>query len=181
MKEELLFIYGSNLDHSNINFLVKDRLRKYQLKYNRIPSKIDTKRDILFQYDVYDVNFEKHKISADGWCNIYLISERQLEAFEYSMSKINTGTIVKCKPTIRGHFDPVINGVEYNVIMRRTADEKNEIFFIDYNSENNKNIQGKLHILPSEMQFLIMDYGLSDEEQEIKVKKWVEQILMLIK
>ncbi len=181
MKEKLLLIYGSNLDHSNIKFLVKDRLSKFQVKSGYIPRKTDRNRDILFQYDIYDVNFEKHKISANGWGNIYLISERQLEAFNYSISKLNTGTIVYCKPTIRGHYAPVIDGVEYNAILRRTADEKSEIFFIDYNSNNNKNIWHKLHLLPYEIQFLIIDYGLSYEEKELKVKKWIEQILMLLK
>lgn len=78
MKEKLLLIYGSNLDHSNINFLVKDRLSRFEVKSGYIPRKTDTNRDILFHYDVYDVNLEKHKISEDGWFHYYLMSERQL-------------------------------------------------------------------------------------------------------
>lgn len=180
MKEKLLLIYGSNLDHSNINYLVKDRLSRFQVKSGYIPKKTDKNRDILFHYDVYDVNLEKYSLSADGWCNYYLISERQLEAFEYSISKLNTGTIVRCKPNIRGHHDPIINGVEYSALVRETADEKSEIIFIDLNSYNKEKIHRQLHLLPEEMQILIIDNRISYEEKEIKVKEWIEQLLRLL-
>ena len=151
MKEKLLLIYGCNLDHSNINFLVKDRLSRFQVNYGYIPRKSEKNRDILFRYDVYDVNLERHINSADGWFNDYLISECQFEAFEYSLSKLTIATIVRCQPNIRGHYEPIINGVEYSALIRRTNDEKRDIVFIDLNSENNAMIRSKMHLLPSGM------------------------------
>lgn len=64
--------------------------------------------------------------------------------------------------------------------MRRTDDEKSEIIFIDANSENNNKIRCKLHLLPSEMQILLINNQLSYEEKEIKVKEWIEQLVMLL-
>ncbi|WP_421664358.1 hypothetical protein [Lysinibacillus telephonicus] len=114
MKKILLLTYGCNLDHSNIAYLVKDRLRPFEIKWGEIPRKVDPKRDVLFQYDVYDVNMEMNKRSGDVYFHQYLISEDHLSAFEYSLSKLNKGIHTRCHLDARGHFYVEIDNVEYS-------------------------------------------------------------------
>jgi len=180
MKRVLLLIYGCNLDYSNINFLEKDRLSRFEVEWDYVPCKLNEKRDVLFQYDVYDVNWVKNQKISGSWISKYLISERQLDAFEYSLSKLNKGTSIRCNPNARGHIEVNVNDLEYSARVLATEDIKMKIFLIDEESENNEMIRSKLHLLPTEMQLLIIDNGFSYEEQKLKVKGWIEEILRVI-
>ncbi|QDQ02449.1 hypothetical protein FOH38_19375 [Lysinibacillus fusiformis] len=180
MKQVLLLIYGCNLDHSNISFLEKDRLSRFEVEWDYVPCKLNEKRDILFQYDVYDVNLEKNRKCSCRWFSKYLISERQLDAFEYSLSKLNMGKYIRCNPNIRGHIEVIVNDLEYSAGILGTEDNKMLIFLIDEESENNEMIRSKLHLVPMEMQFLTIDNGFSYEEEKLKVKEWIEGILRAI-
>ncbi|MEK5215964.1 hypothetical protein [Psychrobacillus sp. FSL H8-0487] len=180
MKRVLLLIYGCNLDHSNISFLEKDRLSRFEVEWDYAPCKLNDKRDVLFQYDVYDVNLEKNRKCSGRWLSKYLIDEHQLNAFEYSLSKLNTGMYIRCNPNIRGHIEVTVNDLEYSAGILGTEDNKTRIFLIDEESENNEMIRSKLHLLPIEMQLLTIDTGFSYEERKLKVKEWIEQILRVI-
>ncbi|MEG0260347.1 MAG: hypothetical protein RR595_13490 [Lysinibacillus sp.] len=177
MKQVLLFIHGYNLDHSNISFLEQDRLSPFEVEWDYVPCKLDEKRDVLFQYDVYDVNLEKNRKCSCRWFRKYLISERQLNAFEYSLSKLNTGTYIRCNPNIRGHIEVIVNNLEYSAGILGSEDNKKLIFLIDEESENNEMIRSKLHLLPSWMRVLMIDNVFSYEEEKLKVKEWIEGIL----
>ena len=177
MKQVLLLIYGCNLDYSNIKFLEKDRLSRFEVEWDYVPCKLNEKRDVLFQYDV---NLVKNRKNSGSWIIKYLISERQLDAFEYSLSKLNKGTIIRCNPNVRGHIEVIVNDLEYSASVLATEDNKMSIFLIDEDSNNNEMIRSKLHLLPTEMQLLIIDNGFSYEEQRLKVKEWIEEILRAI-
>jgi len=57
-KEVFILSYGCDLDHSNINFLVKERLMPFSHK------KSPNETDICVQYEVFDVNRKKHKLEC---------------------------------------------------------------------------------------------------------------------
>lgn len=180
MKRVLLLIYGCNLDHSNISFLERDRLSRFEVEWDYVPCEINEKQDVLFQYDVYDVNLEKNRKNSYSWFSKYIISERQLDAFEYSLSKLNMGTYFRCNPNIRGHIEVIVNDLEYSAAVLGTEDNEMLIYLIDEESENNKTIRSKLHLIPNEMRFLTIDNGFSYEEKKLKVKEWIEGILRAI-
>ena len=155
-------------------------MSRFEVEWDYVPCKLNEKRDVLFQYDVYDVNLVKNQKISGSWISKYLISERQLDAFEYSLSKLNKGTSIRCNPNARGHIEVNVNDLEYSARVLATEDIKMKIFLIDEESENNEMIRSKLHLLPTEMQLLIIDNGFSYEEKKLKVKGWIEEILRVI-
>lgn len=55
------------------------------------------------------------------------------------------------------------------------------ICFLDEEAEANKYIRPHIHRLPSELQYLTLDYQLSYEQRKSKVKSWIEQVLLKVK
>ncbi len=181
MKKILLLTYGCNLDHSNIGYLVKERLSPFEIEWGEIPSKVNPKRNVLFQYDVYDVNVEMNKKSGDIYFHQYLISEDHLSAFEYSLSKLNKGNNTRCHLDARGHYYVDIDNVEYSARTLISLDKQSIFVFLDEDSHFNSFIRSQLHLLPTELHYLILDYNLSYKEKELKVKSWIQQILLYFK
>lgn len=164
--------------------MVKERLRPFEIKWGEIPRKVDPKRNVLFQYDVYDVNVEMNKRSGDVYFvyfHQYLISEDHLSAFEYSLSKLNKGIHTRCHLDARGHFYVEIDNVEYSARTLLPWDKETRIVFLDEDAHANTFIRSQLHLLPTELHYLILDRQLSYEEQELKVRNWIHQILLSCK
>ena len=181
IKKILLLTYGCNLVHSNINYLVKDRLSPFEIEWGNIPKNVDGKRNVLFQYDVYDANIENNNKVSDIYFHQYLISENHLNAFEYSLSKLNKGMNTCCHLDARGHIEIEIDHIEYSARTLIPIDKKTIIILLDEEAEANAFIRFQLHLLPAELQYLIVDYKLSYDEQKFKMKRWIQQILLMCK
>ncbi len=180
LEEILLFNYGCGLDYSNINNLVKEKLSPFEIKWDDIPEIIEGKRNILFRYDVYDVNIEHNRILAENYFHLYLISEEHLSNFEGSLTISNYGEHIRCGLNAMGHIEVEINNIEYSARSLISIDKKTIIYLLDEEAEANALIRSQLHLLPIELHYLILDYGLSYEKHKLKVRSWIQQIYNLI-
>lgn len=180
LEEILLFTYGCGLDYSDINNFVKEKLSPFEIKWDDIPETVDGKRNILFRYDVYDVNLENSKRLEDIYFHLYLISEEHLSNIEHSLTISNNGEHTRCQLNAMGHIYLEINNIEYSARTLISIDKKTIIYLLDEEAENNALIRSQLHLLPTELHYLILDYGLSYEKRELKVRSWIQQIYNLI-
>ncbi|MFD4929190.1 hypothetical protein ACFWMS_09685 [Peribacillus butanolivorans] len=117
MKDYFLFTFGCNLDHSNIEYLVKERLESFvrpimvNNNWTNQNPKIRKDSNIHFTYDVDD---KKHKENL-YYIKDYYISEEQLCGFEYSLRKLK-GNHIWCRPNTRDHFNMKIKEIDWAYI-----------------------------------------------------------------
>lgn len=177
LKTVFILTYGCDLDHSNIDFLVNERLLPFKKYYNKPNKRISNNPEIKLVYDVYDVNRKKH-IENKYFLEEFYITETQLKAFEYSLSKLK-GNTVRCNPSIRGHYFLRISGIEYSARNYHSL-EKTELIFLDEEEVNNKRLRKLLNTLPEEMQWLEVSLGKNFEEREQMVNNWIKTLLSKI-
>lgn len=187
MEKILLATYGCGLDYSVINNLVKEKLSAFEIirdgiPEDDIPETVDGEgeRNILFRYDVYDVNLENNRILGDFYFHIYVISKEQLRNFEDSLSISVNGKHIRCPLNARGHILLEINNIEYSTKSLVSIDKKTIIYLLDEEAEGNAFIRSQLHLLPPELHYLMLDYGLSHEKRALKVRNWIQQICNLV-
>lgn len=174
-KEVFILSYGCDLDHSNINFLVKERLMPFSHWHNK---KSPNETDICVQYEVFDVNRKKHKQLYYG--HKFYINKIRLEAFLYSLSKLK-GNHVYANPQVRGHACALIDGVEYTGRVYESLEDAQTLVFIDEDSTNNMPLREKLPSLRKELHFLKMPINITFEESDLLVAKWIKSIINEIK
>ena len=176
MKELFILSYGCDLDHSNIDFLVKERLMPYSVDRaywrNERPPK---ESEICLKYDVFDFNRNKHKDNLYSFDNFY-INEIRLEAFMYSLSKLK-GNHVYAHPNVRGHVNVDLDNKEYTARVYRSIENDKRLIFLDEESHNNVELREKLPSLPSDLQFLTAPSGITYEETQLFVSEWMQRII----
>ncbi|MGE7919808.1 hypothetical protein ACQKM9_12770 [Viridibacillus sp. NPDC093762] len=176
MKEVFILSYGCNLDHSNINYLVKERLIPFSVNRaywrNEKPPK---ESEICLIYDVFDINRNKHKDNL-YYLDKFYINEVRLESFLYSLSKLK-GNHVYAKPNVRGHAYVQIDNVEYTGRIYKTLEDGVCLVFLDEESEHNIELREKLPFLPSGLHFLKMSNDLSLEDSNTLVAEWIQRII----
>lgn len=174
-----LLSFGCDLDHSNIDFLVKERLMPYAItEKNEMKMKNSKHLAVRMMYDVYDVNRNKH-VDNKYYLEEFIISEAHLLAFEYSLSKLK-GNHIRCRPYARGHYDLTINEKEYSTRVYQKLSDDNELFFIDEESIHNISIRKKTHKLPSELQWLMLPKDIKTNERESSINEWMQTVLNFI-
>lgn len=179
LKTVFLLSYGCNLDHKNIDFLVKERLLPFARREgNKANKKIARHPEILLMYDVYDVNWNKH-VDNKYYLEEFFISEAHLQAFEYSLSKLK-GQHIRCKPYARGHHELSIDGKEYSVRVYRTLSGDSELFFLDDEAIHNGRLREKNHILPDDLQWLMLTKNINTTEREAAISEWLREILKYV-
>lgn len=176
LKTIFLLSYGCNLDHNNIDFLVKERLMPFtKYKGNKPNKTIPRTPEILLIYDVYDVNRNKH-VDNKYYLEEFFISETRLQAFEYSLSKLK-GHHMQCRPYARGHYNVFIDGKEYSSRVYQTLSSDNELFFLDEETFHNIGLREKSHNLPSELQWLTLPQKLDPADRGSAISNWIQKII----
>lgn len=170
-KEVFILSYGCDLDHSNVAFLVKERLMPFCSWYNRNPAK---ETDICVRYDAFDINRNKHEELY--YSHTFYINKIRLDAFMHALSKLK-GNHVYLNPCVRGHIEATINGLEYTGRIYEKLVDGEELIFIDEESKNNIEIREKLPSLPKELQFLKMQKNKSFEERNLLFVNWIQRII----
>ncbi|WP_251659725.1 hypothetical protein [Sporosarcina aquimarina] len=171
-----LLSYGCDLDHSNIDFLVKERLMPFAIKREDKTKRRNVKDlTIHLMYDVYDVNWNKHEDNK-YYLEEFLISETHLLAFEYSLSKLK-GNHSRCRPYARGHYDLTINEKEYSLRVYQKLSGDKELFFIDEESLHNTSLRIQNHKLPRELQWLLLTTEIETYEREAAIIEWIQTVL----
>lgn len=179
METVFLLSYGSDLDHSNIAFLVKERLMPFTLAKESKTNKRNSKHlTIRLMYDVYDINWNKHVDNA-FYLEEYSISEAHLLAFEYSLSKLK-GNHIRCLPYARGHYELTINGRDYSTRVYEQILEETELFFIDEEAIHNSRLRQQNHKLPKELQWLTLSKSIETTERDAAILEWMNTILRII-
>ncbi|VDG96802.1 Uncharacterised protein [Lysinibacillus sphaericus] len=174
-----LLSYGCDLDHSNIEFLVKKRLMPNAItKENKMNKRISKHLTIRMMYDVYDINWNKH-VDNKYYLEEFVITEAHLQAFEYSLSKLK-GNHIRCRPYSRGHYDLTINGKEYSTRVYQEILGDNELFFIDEEAIHNLCLRKQNHKLPSELQWLMLPKDIETTERESAINDWIQTVLNFI-
>ncbi len=170
-KEVFILSYGCDLDHSNIAFLVKERLMPFSHWHNK---KSPKETDICVQYEVFDVNRKKHKQLYYG--HKFYINKLRLEAFMYSLSKLK-GNHVYANPQVRGHAIALIDGVEFTGRVYESLEDGQNLIFLDEESTYNIPLREKLPTLPIELHFLKIPNNIFFEESDLLFGIWIKSII----
>lgn len=178
MENVFLLSYGCDLDHSNIDFLVKERLMPFAHKENKMNKRNSNDLSIRMLYDVYDVNSKKH-IDNNYYLEEFIVSEAHFLAFEYSLSKLK-GNHIRCRPYARGHYDLTINGKEYSTRVYQKLSGDHELFFIDDEAIHNIVLRKHIHALPNELQWLVLPKNIEDIKRECAIFDWIQSSLNFI-
>jgi len=170
-KEIFILSYGCDLDHSNIAFLVKERLMSFSDFYSR---KSPNETDICVRYETFDINPNKHQQLY--YAHAFFINKIRLEAFMYSLSKLK-GSHVYLNPRVRGHIEATIDGLEYTGRVYETLEDGADLIFVDEESTNNIELRENLPFLPSELQFLKIPKNTRVEERNLLFANWIQKII----
>lgn len=170
-KEVFILSYGCDLDHSNIAFLVKERLMPFS---NWLNKKLPNETDICVHYEAFDINRKKHEQLYYG--HDFYINKIRLEAFKFSLSKLK-GEHIYVHPQARGHIETLIDGLEYTGRVYETLEDEQELIFLDEESTNNIELREILPSLPRELQFLKIPNNTIFEEREVLFSNWVRKII----
>ncbi|MEK4536211.1 hypothetical protein NST21_12875 [Peribacillus sp. FSL K6-1552] len=182
MKDYFLFTFGCNLDHSNIEYLVKERLGSFvrpiivNNNWTDQNPKIRKDSNVHFTYDVYDVNDKKHNENL-YYIKDYYISEEQLFGFEYSLRKLK-GNHIWCHPNTRGHFNMKIEEIEYTGHIYVTINNDIEIRLLDREVPNS--LRGQIHLVPEKDQWIELPRSLTEEEKDKRTLNWIEESLIKV-
>jgi len=174
-KEIFILSYGCDLDHSNIAFLVKERLMPFSDWYSK---KSPNETDICVRYETFDINRNKHQQLY--YAHAFFINKIRLEAFMYSLSKLK-GSHAYLNPRVRGHIETTIDGLEYTGRVYETLEDGEELIFVDEESTNNIELRDNLPFLPNELQFLKIPKNTSFEERNLLFANWIQKIISEIK
>lgn len=176
MKEFFILSYGCDLDHNNIDFLVKERLMPYSVNRTYLQNKkhMPKESDVCLYYDVFDINRNKHKDNI-YYVDKFYINEVRLKAFMYSLSKLK-GNHIYANPKVRGHSYVSIDNVEYTGRVYESLVDKNRLVFLDEESSENIELRNKLPLLPRELHFLTIPNGVSFEKSDLLVANWIKKI-----
>lgn len=170
-KEVFILSYGCDLDHSNIAFLVKERLMSFSNWYSR---KSPKETDICVRYEAFDINRNKHQQLYYG--HEFYINKIRLEAFMHSLSKLK-GSHVYLNPLVRGHIEATIDGLEYTGRVYETLEDGQQLIFIDEESTNNIALRDKLPSLPKDFQYLKIPKDTNFEESYSLFSSWIQSII----
>jgi len=170
-EEVFILSYGCDLDHSNIDYLVKERLLPFSHWTNK---KRPKETDICVRYEVFDINPKKHKQLYYG--HKFNINKMRLEAFMYSLSKLK-GNHVYVHPKVRGHVNVYIDDLEYSGRVYQTLVNDQKLIFIDEESENNFTLREKLPKLQKDLHCLKMQSNITFEERDLLVTNWINRII----
>ncbi len=170
-KEVFILSYGCDLDHSNIDYLVKERLLPFSCwTYKKQPKETD----ICVRYEVFDINPKKHKQVYYG--HKFYINNTRLEAFMYSLSKLK-GNHVYADPRVRGHVIAFLDGVEYTGRVYESLEDDQNLIFLDEESIYNIPLREELPTLPRDIHFLKIPNDLYSEESELLFGNWIKTII----
>ena len=99
---------------------------------------------------------------------------------------IDYRTHIRCEFNVRGHFEVILNGVEFSTRVLKALDfpsmykedlNGRYLLFIDTESPDNEMIRHKIHLLPKELQSLSLPLDSSPLQWELVVKDWITAIL----
>ncbi|MEK4535655.1 hypothetical protein NST21_09950 [Peribacillus sp. FSL K6-1552] len=182
MIDYFLLTFGCNLDHSNIEYLVKERLEPYvrpikkNNKWTDENTKIRKDSTIHFMYDVYDVNDKKHSENL-YYIKDYYLTEAQLLGFEHSLRKLK-GNHIWCRPNTRGHFNLKIEEIEYTGHIYVTVNNDKEIRLLDREEPNS--LRGQIHLVPEKDQWVELPRSMTEEEKDKRTLNWIRESLIKV-
>lgn len=80
-KRRFLLTFGRNLDHSNIDYLVKSRLSKYKggIQEDYFNPILQKGAEVILNYQIIDTNFDRK--SSKYYLDDYHITEAQKNGF----------------------------------------------------------------------------------------------------
>lgn len=175
-----LLTFGRNLDHSNIDYLVKWRLSKYKggLQEDYFNTVLNKGADIILNYQIIDTNFERR--SSKYYLNDYHVTETQKNGFMYSLNKLK-GTHVWCDPRVQGHAFCVVDGIEFSFYVYRSLEGLEYRFPQYYNDDSKADIFVRIHIddMPEGEQYLQFPFNLSNEEKDRVTVEWIHKLIAL--
>ncbi|WP_234032863.1 hypothetical protein [Paenibacillus faecalis] len=173
-----MLTFGCNLDHSNIDYLVKQRLSqlKGRLQEDYFNPKLNKGAECILNYQVIDTNFDK--ISSKYYLDDYHVTEAQKSGFKYSLDKLK-GTHVWCNPRIQGHAYCVVDNNEFSFNVYQSLEGMEYRFpqydNVDYNADII--LRNNLHKMLEEDQYLQLPNNLSDDEKDEITIQWIQNLI----
>lgn len=177
-KRRFLLTFGFNLDHSNIDHLVKERLAKHRggIQEDYFNTVLQKGADLILNYQIIDTNFDR--ISSKYYLNDYHITEAQKNGFMYSLVKLK-GTHVWCNPRIQGHAFCVVDGIEFSFYVYRSINGTEYRFPQYYNDDSSADmiVRSGQPRMPEDERYLAFPAGLSMEEKDGLTIPWIRKLI----
>ncbi len=179
-KRRFLLTFGRNLDHSNIDYLVKSRLSKYKgrIQKDYFNPILQKGAELILNYQIIDTNFDR--ISSKYYLDDYHITEAQKNGFFLSLKKLK-GTHVWCDPRIQGHAFCVVDGIEFNFYVYRSLEGQDYRFPQYYSADSNADpiVHSQLPKMPEEEQYLQIPSDLSREVKDEITIEWIKKLIKM--
>ncbi|ANA80555.1 hypothetical protein PVOR_04383 [Paenibacillus vortex V453] len=177
-KRRFLLTFGRNLDHSNIDYLVKSRLSRYKggIQKDYFNTVLKKGAEVILNYQIIDTNFDR--ISSRYYLDDFHLTEAQKNGFLLSLSKLK-GTHVWCDPRIQGHAFCVVGDIEFSFYVYRSLEGQEYRFPQYYNHDGNADIivHSQLPKMPEEEQYLCFPTDWSLEVKDEITIKWIQKLI----
>lgn len=179
-KRRFLLTFGCNLDHSNIDYLVKDRLSKFKGSIQKDYFNPDLKKgaEIILNYQIIDINFDR--ISSKYYLDDYHITEAQKNGFFESLNKLK-GTHVWCNPRVQGHAFCEVDNNEFCFNVYESIEGIEYRFPQYHNTHYNADlvVRNNLHKMSVEEQYLQLPINLSEVEKDEITIQWIQKLIVI--
>jgi hypothetical protein len=174
---KFLVTFGYNLDHSNIDYLVSDRLSRHKgrIQKDYFDPVLHKGAAFILNYQIIDTNAAR--VSQRYYLDDYHVTEAQLQGFLYSLNNLK-GTHMLCNPTKQGHHWTVIDEIEYSCYAYQTLDGR-DLRFIEYNNDTRADANMKKGIprIPEHQHYLTFPSDCSQEEKDRRLTDWFKGII----
>lgn len=170
---KFLITFGHNLDHSNMDDLVSDRLSRHKgrIQKDYFDPVLRKGAAFILNYQIIDTNADR--VSQRYYLDDYHITEAQLQGFLYSLNKLK-GTHVMCNPRKQGHHWTVIDAIEYSCYAYQTLDGR-DLRFIEYQNDTRADAVMKKGIprIPEHQHYLAFPTDCTQEEKDRRLTDWI--------
>lgn len=174
---KFLVTYGYNLDHSNIDHLVSDRLSRHKgwIQKDYFDPVLHQGAAFILNYQIIDTNVAR--VSQRYYLDDFHVTEAQLQGFLYSLNKLK-GTHVLCNPTKQGHHWTVIDDIEYSCYAYQTLDGR-DLRFLEYDNDvrADANMKKGIPRIPEHQHYLTLPSDCSQEEKDRRLTDWFKGII----
>lgn len=173
---KFLVTFGYNLDHSNIDYLVSDRLSRHKgwIQKDYFDPVLHKGAAFILNYQIIDTNVAR--VSQRYYLDDYHVTEAQLQGFLYSLNKLK-GTHVLCNPRVQGHHWTVIDGHEYSCYAYQTLDGR-DLRFLQYEEDSEEaSLKNGVPRIPEHQHYLAFPSDCSQEEKDRRLTDWINGII----
>ncbi|WP_172195766.1 hypothetical protein [Saccharibacillus qingshengii] len=177
----LLITFGADLDHSNMDYLVRTLLKPYvseTLQTDYTHPVLRKGAELVLNLETFDTSpgrpFERY------FAEDYHLTQAQLDGFLYKFRQLK-GTHVFGNPNVRGHAEAVRGELEFSFLITHTLG--GEALYVHYagqtEGDGDKIALRLIPLLPPEERHLLMPIDEIEPLRQQRLQAWIDRLLGL--